>query len=132
MTEIEHEALLSRRSQISEAEFLLLHTGWSRFWGTDEYNRGYPALSPAAAEWLAETGLKGVGIDAPSFDAEDSASLPVHKRLLGAGMLLVENLTALDRLTGSDFFLSVLPLNIAGAEACPTRAVGILSSFSQL
>ncbi|NTW54148.1 MAG: cyclase family protein [Chlorobaculum sp.] len=126
------EALLEFRAQIGQAEFLLLHTGWSRFWGSDAYHRGYPALSAEAAEWLAGAGLKGIGIDAPSFDAGDSDTLPVHKRLLGAGILLIENLTALDQLTSSFFLLSVLPLNIAGAEACPTRAVGILSSFSQL
>jgi len=126
------EALLSSRSQIVDAEFLLLHTGWSRFWGSDAYNRDYPALSADAAAWLAEAGLKGIGIDAPSFDVWDSESLPVHKRLLGAGLLLIENLTALDRLAGSDFFLSVLPLNIVAAEASPVRAVGILPSFLQL
>mgnify|MGYP003342408383 CR=1 FL=1 len=92
----------------------------------------WPTPSTAeAAAWLAGAGLKGIGIDAPSFDAWDSDALPVHQRLLGAGLLLVENLTALDQLGGGDFFLSVLPLNIAGAEACPTRAVGILPSFSQ-
>jgi kynurenine formamidase len=126
------EALLKFRMQIEQTEFLLFHTGWSRFWGRDEYNRGYPALSAEAAEWLAGAGLKGVGIDAPSFDAGDSEALPVHRCLLGAGLILIENLTALDQLASSFFLLSVLPLNIAGAEACPTRAVGILSSFSQL
>ena len=126
------ETLLEFRAQIGQAEFLLLHTGWSRFWGRDEYNRDYPALSAETAEWLAGAGLKGVGIDAPSFDAWDSEALPVHRRLLGAGLLLIENLTALDQLADSVFLLSVLPLNIAAAEACPVRAVGIRSSFSQL
>ena len=126
------EALLEFLAQIQQAEFLLLHTGWSRFWGSDAYNRDYPVLSAEAAEWLAGAGLKGIGIDAPSFDAWDSEKLPVHRCLLGAGLLLIENLTALDQLADSFFLLSVLPLNIAGAEGCPVRVVGILSSFSQL
>jgi kynurenine formamidase len=123
------EFLFARRAQIEQAEFLVFHTGWSRFWGTVAYDRGYPVLSPDAAEWLAGIGLKGIGIDAPSFDEEGSAALPVHRLLLGAGLMLIENLNALDQIDGGDFFLSVLPLNIAEAEACPSRAVAILSPF---
>jgi arylformamidase len=126
------DTLLASRERIARAEFLLLHTGWSRFWGSYDYDRGYLVLSAAAADWLAGAGLKGIGIDAPSFDAWDSEMLPMHRRLLGAGLILIENLTALDRLAESDFLVSVLPLNIVAAEACPVRAVGILPSFSQL
>lgn len=126
------DELLEFRTQIVQAEFLLLHTGWSRFWGSDAYNRSYPMLAQDAAEWLASLGLKGIGIDAPSFDTADSGELPVHRCLLGAGLLLIENLTSLDQLIDSDFLLSVLPLNIVAAEACPVRAVGILPPFSQL
>jgi len=123
--------LFARRAQIEQAEFLLFHTGWSRFWGTVAYDRAYPVLSPDAAEWLAGSGLKGIGIDAPSFDEEGSAELPVHRRLLGAGLMLIENLTALDQIGGSDFFLSVLPLGITGAEASPVRAVAMLTLFPE-
>jgi arylformamidase len=122
------EALLEFRAQIGDAEFLLLHTGWSRFWGTEEYDRAYPVLSAEAAEWLAGLRLKGIGIDAPSFDTATSESYPVHRCLLGAGLVLIENLAALEQFgegCHSGFFLSILPLNITGAEACPVRAVAI-------
>ncbi|RXK87742.1 cyclase family protein [Chlorobaculum sp. 24CR] len=118
--------LLTSRARIEQAEFLLLHSGWSRFWGSDEYSRGYPVLSPDAAAWLAGLGLKGIGIDAPSFDPADSEALPIHRALLGAGLVLIENLTALGQLSGSSFLFSALPLPIAGAEACPVRAVALL------
>jgi arylformamidase len=118
--------LLNQRERIGQAEFLLLHTGWSRFWGTATYDGGYPVLSEEAAAWLAGLGLKGVGIDAPSFDEADSDALPMHRTLLGAGLVLIENLTALDQLSGSSFLFSALPLPIAGAEACPVRAVALL------
>lgn len=121
--------LLNHRATLERADFLLLHTGWSRFWGTAEYNRAYPALSEKASAWLAGQGLKGVGIDAPSFDDPESDALPNHRHLLGAGLILIENLTALGQLNGSDFLLSALPLSISGAEACPVRAVAILPSF---
>jgi len=114
---------------IEKADFLLLHVGWSRFWGTAEYDRNYPVLSTEAATWLAGLGLKGVGVDAPSFDDPDSEALLIHRCLLGSGLLLIENLTALDQLVGSDFLLSVLPLPISDVEASPVRAVAVIPSF---
>lgn len=119
-------------SRIAEADFLLLHTGWSRFWGTDRYDEGFPVLSADAASMVAASGLKGIGIDAPSFDAAQNHDCPVHRRLLGSGMMLIENLTGLHRLEHGLFILSVLPLPVTGAEACPVRAVAILSEYCQL
>jgi arylformamidase len=121
--------LLALRSKIEQVEFLLLHSGWSRFWGTAKYDRGYPVLSEEAASWIARLGLKGIGIDAPSFDDPDSETLPNHRRLLEAGLILIENLTELDQLDSHEFLLSVLPLPITGAEACPVRAVAVIPSF---
>jgi kynurenine formamidase len=123
------EQLLLHRATIEQAQFLLLHSGWSWFWGTAKYDRDYPVLSEDAASWLCGVGLKGIGIDAPSFDEPGSEALPVHRCLLGAGLILIENLTALDRLDGHAFFLSALPLPISDAEACPVRAVAVISSF---
>lgn len=51
--------LLLHRTTIEQADFLLLHTGWSQFWGSDEYNRDYPVLSPEAAAWLVGLGAEG-------------------------------------------------------------------------
>ncbi|MGC8775622.1 MAG: cyclase family protein [Chlorobaculum sp.] len=123
------DQLQLHRATIEQSEFFLLHFGWSRFWGSDAYNRDYPVLSPEAAAWLCGVGLKGIGIDAPSFDEPDSRALPIHRCLLGAGLILIENLTALDRLDGHAFFLSALPLPVSGAEACPVRAVAVIPSF---
>lgn len=114
---------------IAEAEFLLLHTGWSRFWGTEAYDSGFPVLSAEDASWLAASGLKGIGIDAPSFDEPESHHYPVHRILLEAGMILIENLKALCQLEqhqSQRVFLSVLPLLIPGAEASPIRAVALI------
>lgn len=111
---------------IAESEFVLLHTGWSRFWGEELYDRDYPALTLEAASWIAGFRLKGIGIDAPSFDGAGHDDYPVHTRLLEAGIILIENLTNLYRLRETVFSLSVFPLDLKGAEACPVRAVALL------
>ncbi|NTU58598.1 MAG: cyclase family protein [Chlorobiaceae bacterium] len=120
------EALKCFGPLISECDFILLHTGWSRFWGHEGYNSGYPVLAQEAASWISGFSIKGIGADAPSFDLSDSAHYPVHRQLLGAGVLLIENLTNFSSLPETGFFLSVLPLPVEGADASPVRAVALV------
>jgi arylformamidase len=40
---------------------VLVHTGWSRHWRTDQYFEGHPFLTKDAAEYLAEAGAAFVG-----------------------------------------------------------------------
>lgn len=123
---ISREQLFPLVDSLATIDFLLFHTGWSRFWGEAAYGRGYPVLDSGAADLLSSLTLKGIGIDAPSFDLPESRDYPVHLRLLSAGVLLIENMTDLHLLPPSGFLLSVFPLRITGAEACPVRAVAIL------
>lgn len=110
----------------SGPEFLLLRTGWSDRWGCPDYFEGYPILSLEAARLIASSGLKGVGIDAISFDENGSMELLVHRRLLGAELILVENLTGLEALPEYGFSFSCLPLRIADADGSPVRAVATI------
>jgi arylformamidase len=119
------EAVLPYAEQIQQVDFVLLKTGWSRYWGDQRYFEGFPSLSLAAANWLAEQGLKGVGVDALSMDGMDSQNYEVHKVLLSRNILLIENLTNLDALSTEAFLLCVLPLKIEGADGAPVRAVAI-------
>jgi kynurenine formamidase len=123
---IRREALQPSGAMIAESEFVLLYTGWSSFWGEERYDRDYPVLTVEAASWMASFNLKGIGIDAPSFDASGVGQYPVHRELLGSGILLIENLTNLFLLPETGFFVSIFPLSIAGADACPVRAVAHL------
>ena len=77
-------------------------------------------LGEATAAWLVARGVHLVGVDTPSVDREPH---PAHYQLLGAEMVIVENLTGLERI-GSDIFeLIVMPLPLRGLEASPVRAV---------
>jgi kynurenine formamidase len=127
--DITREALMPFGPLIDMSEFVMLHTGWGRFWGQACYDRDYPVLTDDAASWIAGFGLKGIGIDAPSFDVPGAGSYPIHRLLLGSGILLIENLANLFLLPETGFFLSIFPLGIAGAEACPVRAIAFLPPF---
>jgi len=115
------------RSLIKGKEFVLLHTGWYKFWGTSAYFKDYPVLSPEAAQWLAQLDLKGVGVDMISVDAMESFDLPIHKIFLTRDIVVIENLTGLDELGNRDFTFFCLPLKFMQADGAPVRAVAVVN-----
>lgn len=46
--------------EIETSDFLLIHTGWSKYWGTEKYYSDYPVLTLEVAEWLGALRLKGL------------------------------------------------------------------------
>jgi kynurenine formamidase len=110
---------------IQGVEFVILHTGWSRYWGCEEYFRDYPSLTVEAAEWLAAYNLKGIGIDTISVDDIHSTSFAVHQIFLKRNIVIIENLTNLQAVTEQKFLLSCLPLNIQNGDGSPVRAAAI-------
>jgi kynurenine formamidase len=114
------------RDTIEQVEFLLLHTGWSRYWGTDKYFNDYPVLSFEAANWLSNFNIKGFGLDTLSADTADTKDYPVHKALLRRNIIIIENLTNLTNLPNlpdNRFDFSCFPLRFADADGSPVRAV---------
>lgn len=125
--EISIDLLQTHTAELEQVDFVLFCTGWSKKWNTALYLSDYPVLSTAAATWLSQLSIKGVGFDAISPDEIDSLHYPNHKNLLGKELIIIENLTNLDLLTGEIFQLVCLPLKIENADAAPARAVAILN-----
>jgi len=115
------------QDELLNSDFVLLRTGWGRYWGSSRYFQGYPVLTAAAAARLSEFNLKGLGMDTLSVDKEDTADYPVHRILLENHILIIENLAHLDRLPAGRFGqLYCLPLHLAGSDGAPTRVVAFL------
>ena len=109
------------------AEFLLFQTGWSRYWGTGEYFGDYPCITFEVVDYLLSTGKKGVGLDTIGLDPIAAAELPRHRRLLQSdSMVILENLTNLEKIGSERFLLCALPLKQAEGDGAPVRAVAIL------
>ncbi|WP_431892863.1 cyclase family protein [Nonomuraea sp. bgisy101] len=106
---------------------VLLHTGWDRHFGTDEYRHAHPHLEAEAAAWLAEQGAALVGIDSLNIDATPPrGERPAHTLLLAAGIPLVEHLTGLAGLPDSGFRFHAAPPMVAGLGTFPVRAYAVL------
>jgi arylformamidase len=106
-----------------KADFLLISTGWEKYWGCPEYFTGYPVLDDSAARWLVSTHKKGAGFDVMSPDPVDSAELPLHHILLGGGLVVVENLCGLSGLPDGLFKFCAMPLKLKDADGAPVRAI---------
>ncbi|MBD3224181.1 MAG: cyclase family protein [Caldithrix sp.] len=117
---------LERQTLDEDTEFILFHTGQSLYWGQDAYFNNYPWPGVSLADLIVQHSLKGVGIDAISIEPIESSDVPVHKTLLGAGLVIIENLTNLQRLIGKSFWLTCFPLKITGADGSPIRAAAVL------
>ncbi len=119
--------LRQRVEEIDLPEFLLLYTGWERYWGQNEYYSNYPVLSTSAAKFLSKLPLKGIGIDSISFDAFDNSKLTNHKILLKQEMILVENLQGLKKIPNKEFTFACFPLKLRNGDSSPVRACAILN-----
>ena len=111
------------RETISAAEYVLLVTGWSKYWGTENYQTGFPVLSEEAARWLVSFPLKGIGIDAISVDSLDSETWQVHHILFNAGFIIVENLRFPAGFNVDKCRFICLPLLVKNSDGAPVRAV---------
>ncbi len=124
--EVERDITLDhlKKYDLSDADFVLLRTGWDEKWGTESYFTGFPALTEQAADYLASLHLKGLGVDCISVDLMENDKFTVHKILLKENMVMIENLCNLNKLDGV-FTLQALPLKIKEADGSPIRAIAI-------
>jgi len=105
---------------------VLVHTGWARHWGKDQYFEGHPYLTEAAAIWLRDQGAAFVGIDSLNIDSTETGERPVHTVLLGADIPIGEHLCNLEKLPDSGFRFHAAPVKVKGMGTFPVRAYAIL------
>ena len=124
------EDLAPIRAAADEAVVLLVDTGWSSKWATPDDCWDYPVLGEDLADYLIASGKRGIGLDGPSADPREDPDLTIHRKLLGAGVLLFENLRNLDQLGQGPVFFAALPLDYVKADGAPVRAAAFLEMES--
>lgn len=113
--------------EVNRGDIFIAATGLGTLENDPDYYRKFPVPAKKLLEWLLERGVKCYGTDAPSLDPLGSKSHEKHKLLLGDGVPVIENLTNLEEIEGTervDFF--ALPLKLDSLEASPCRAVAFL------
>lgn len=110
-------------ARLSPGERLLIRTDHPvRHLGRHDYWDTPPFLAPSAADWIIANGVSTVGMDCITERPGDR-EFPIHRRLLGAGVAILENLANLDQLASDRVWLFAAPIKVADVEAAPVRAV---------
>lgn len=82
---------------------------------------GKATVTAEAAQVFAQAKIKLIGNESQTVGPED-APKEVHLILLGASIVLLEGIVLTDVAEGK-YFLSAAPLNLAGCDGAPCRAV---------
>ncbi|MDW8215647.1 MAG: cyclase family protein [Roseiflexaceae bacterium] len=102
---------------------VVIRTGWEAFWQDARYFR-HPCLSADLARALVERRISLVAVDALNVDSTMSGGEAVHAILLGADVLIAENLCNLDTLQcGQTYMFAILPLALDAVDGAPARAL---------
>ena len=126
-SEIDLKTVRDAYTQADLPDYLLFHTGWDKWWCKKQYFSDFPVMTNEAADYLSAMPIKGIGIDAISYDPVGDNLLYNHKAFLKQNIIMVENLCSLENLLGKHFQFSCLPLNITRADGAPTRAFALIN-----
>lgn len=121
--------------RIESGDAVLLRTGHGRTWedATAYMTSGWPYLTTSAIDLLLERRVRALGVECPDPDRVDqrdlaSATFECHRRLLGAGVHIIENLARLDELPAGRVELLALPMRFGGGSGAPLRVLALLTS----
>lgn len=114
--------------QSKKGDIVLLRTDWTdKMYGKwPDYFTQSPFFPPESAEWLVAKGPKSIGFDffeeycarLPDFTSED---FPMHRVILGAGIVIMEGITNLGALPRNRLPFYTGFYKIQGTEGAPAR-----------
>jgi arylformamidase len=113
-----------KRHDLAGVTRLLLRTRNSAWLaaGSTAFHNDYTYVAPDGAEYLAQIGVKLVGVDYLSVEQFHSGHHRTHRTLLSKSIVIIEGLMLAEPPAG-DYELICLPLRLAGLDGAPARAV---------
>lgn len=117
-----------QHGQIPANSFVIVYTGWDKYWHLPEQyknNYAFPSVTAEAANLLVSRNIVGLGIDTLSPDRPDSGFI-VHQILLSAGKYIVENVAHASKLSATGAYSFALPIKAAQVTEAPLRLIALL------
>lgn len=111
---------------VGDGDFVFLFSDNGRNYGSESYWSGWSYPDAGAATMLIDRGVSGIGFDGPSADPVDTQTFELHRVWLGAGRLILENLTNLHRLPRRTRVV-VAPMKVQDANGAPARVLALLT-----
>jgi kynurenine formamidase len=112
-----------KNGKIPNSSSIIFLTDWQKNLNKNFYFTNNPGLSKSAADYLVFKKINLVGIDSPSIDLGIDKSFTVHKILAKNDILIVENLSNLEKIPTLEFDFTILPLKLKDATGSPVRAI---------
>lgn len=103
---------------VQQGEFLVLKTRNSL---KDEFDPEFVFVAEDGAKYLAERGIRGVGIDALGIERSQPGH-PTHRTLFAANIVIMEGLRLAEVPEGT-YFLVGAPIKLLETEAAPARVL---------
>ena len=125
ITKSDIEKFEKKYGKIDDGSTVVFHTGWQKNLKKKSYFLKNPGLAISAAKYLASKKINLIGIDSPSIDLGKDAKFSVHHILAKSEILIVENLTNLDKIDSKKFHFIVAPLKLKNATGSPVRAMAL-------
>ena len=126
ITKTDIQKFEKKHGKIPSGSTVIFWTGWQKMIKNISYFIRNPGLSTAAAKYLVSKKINLVGTDSPSIDLGKDKRFPVHHIFSKNNVLIVENLTNLEKIRSSKFHFVVLPLKLKGATGSPVRAIAFV------
>ena len=126
ITKTDIQKFEKKHGKIPSGSSIIFWTGWQKMIKNTSYFVRNPGLSTAAAKYLVSKKINLVGTDSPSIDLGKDKRFPVHHIFSKNNVLIVENLTNLEKIRSSKFHFVVLPLKLKGATGSPVRAIAFV------
>ena len=105
---------------IRSDDIVFIHFDWDR----RSAQGGHPPYpTSAAVGWLADRGIKLLGIDSPGLELPGNRALVNHHILFDRGIPLIESLANLDRLKAPRVYVFAVPLPAYGTDSIPLRVL---------
>lgn len=123
ITKLDIISFEKRNGKIPVNSSVFFFTEWQKNLNKNNYFTENPGLALTAAKYLISKKINLVGIDSPSIDLGKDESYSVHHILSKNNILIVENLSNLNKIPSNKFNFTVLPLKIKDATGSPVRAV---------
>jgi len=112
-----------KNEKITNNSSIFFYTGWQKNLKRDNYFTENPGLDISAAKYLVSKNINLIGIDSPSIDLGKDESFCIHNILSKNNILIVENLTNLNKILTKEFNFTILPLKLKDATGSPVRAI---------
>ncbi|WP_134687080.1 cyclase family protein [Brevibacillus migulae] len=103
---------------LQKGDFVLFKTKNSL---EESFNFDFIFLAEDGAEYLAEIGVRGIGIDALGIERSQTGH-PTHKTLFAHGIIVIEGLR-LQEVEQGEYFMVAAPLKLVGTDAAPARVL---------